>query len=449
MVTFFMEYFLNPILIVALIGGIGLLVGISAFFPRDIIWKKLPTVSAVVISILFIMTILKGTINPLAYSVKEQITLSISGSSYIITLKQPTANRHLQDRFKFLNKSFEFVPQITSKYNRIIVLVMEGINYKDYWAQSNAEKNSFPNKYIQNIISFDNYHTLNLDSYTSLIAMLNNIFVPYQAYVDERWYAFVNRQNNLVRLFNANGFNTNFLTSYGDQQKRFVPDISEWAQVVCLKDIENLTGFAKVTTSKIESAAEDLAVFDDIIRIVRKNPKCFIFQEMVYGHMASWKEQTGIDAVQYYNQYFTKTIETLKNNNLDDSTLVIMVSDHGPRDNAFTTENYHIPMLVWAMDLQAGKNNSFTSHLDFKDILLGLMTGNDSIANQDSIFTMGNSGELVYGQLTANNKYVFINNRMSNVKSNLDEKSVKKFNRAFQDYLNYFASLEFPRTLNH
>ena len=210
----------------------------------------------------------------------------------------------------------------------------------------------------------------------------------------------------------------------------------------CLKNIEKLTGYAKVTSRKIEKAAEDIAVFDNMIEILKEDSLCFVFQEMVYGHTAFWIEQTGIETIDYYNRYFTKTIEALKNNNLDDSTLVVIVSDHGPRDDAYKTENYHIPMLIWATDLQENINFNFSSHLDFKDILLDLMTGNEFGLENDKIYTLGNSGELIYGQITSNGKYVFINNRMSNLKSNLKEESIKTFNKSFQAYLDYFESFK-------
>ena len=247
---------------------------------------------------------------------------------------------------------------------------MEGINHDDYYSDTTDAGNRFFDKYGKNIITYSNFYTLNLDSYTSLIAMLNSIFVPYQAYMDESKYDFVNNLNNLVRIFNKNGFSTHFLTSYGEQQKRFIPNISEWSEVACLKNIDSIEKYAKVTSSKIEMAAEDLAVFDDLIRILVKNPNPFIFQEMVYGHTSAWKEQTGIETIDYYNRYFEKTITALVNNNMADSTLVVMVSDHGPRDDAYDTGNYHIPMFAWARDLSKETKEGMLSHLDFKDILL-------------------------------------------------------------------------------
>jgi phosphoglycerol transferase MdoB-like AlkP superfamily enzyme len=192
---------------------------------------------------------------------------------------------------------------------------------------------------------------------------------------------------------------------------------------------------------KIEFASEDLAVFNDLVNIVKNNPKCFIFQEMVYGHTSAWKEQTGIETIDYYNQYFTKTVEVLKSNNLLDSTLLVITSDHGPRDNAYIIENYQIPLLFWANNLEKDVNDVFVSHLDLKDLLVAFLTGKDFTQQTDKIYTLGNSGELIYGMIEENDKYIFIHNRMLNLRTNVDLKSHKEFNNSFQNYLNYFESL--------
>ena len=45
--------------------------------------------------------------------------------------------------------------------------------------------------------------------------MLNSVFIPYQAYVDDTEFSAVNNGNNLVKFFNSEGFGTLFLTAYG------------------------------------------------------------------------------------------------------------------------------------------------------------------------------------------------------------------------------------------
>ncbi|MEN8264807.1 MAG: sulfatase-like hydrolase/transferase [Nitrospirota bacterium] len=441
-ISFFMEYFMSVKLLIAIVGGAVMLFWISYYIPDKVGWNKLPAVSAIIILLLFVPTVLRPAINPLVYSLQEQIILSFAARSFLNRLKSPTAAPDLKDNFRFLDKSSDTIPRIRSKYKQVIVLVMEGISHKDYHAESSADKNSFINRYRKNVVSYNNYHTLNLDSYTGLIAMLNSVFVPYQAYVDERKYRFVNERNNLVRIFNSNGFSTHFLTSYGEQQKRFVPDIEEWSETVYMHDIESNAEYACIKSSKIEYACEDLAVFDDLINILKNNPQPFVFQEMVYGHTSEWKEKTGIKIMDYYNQYFNKIVKTLKSNNLSENVLLVILSDHGPRDNAYTAKNYHIPLLVWANDLTGDVNNDFISHIDFKDVLLKIITGDDFIPKQYPIYTLGHSGEFIYGKITADDKYVFINNRMLNLESNMHEDMIKEFNHSFQDYLNYFESLK-------
>jgi len=440
--SFFIEYFMSVKLLVILVGGMGILFGISHYFPIKIFWSKIPIIFSVLVSLLFVPTILRPAINPLVYSLQEQIMLSFSGESYLTKLQPPIPDPELKLQFHFLDRSFETIPKIKPKYKRVIVLVMEGVNYKDYYDKSTGDKNSFINRHQDNVATWHNYHTLNLDSYTSLLAMLNSIFIPYQAYVDESKYRFVNKRNNLIRFFNANGFSTHFITSYGEQQKRFVPDAVEWSEMVFMKDIENNTKYASITSSKIDYACEDLAVFDDLIEILKTNTQAFVLQEMAYGHSSQWKEKTGLETIDYYNQYFNKIVAALTTNKLLEGTLLIISSDHGPRDNTYASENYHVPLLIWAQDIEKTENHKFISHLDFKDILLQVLTGKEIVSKRETIYTMGNSGEYIYGKITADGEFIFINNRMSNVKSNADQEIIKAFNSTFQDYLNYFASLK-------
>lgn len=368
--------------------------------------------------------------------------MSIGANEGLVKLSVPIADSADPGRFSFLNRGCDSVPLFKSGYKRVIVLVMESVNYSDFMKKSTNSPNSFLNKHRTNIISFHNYHTLNLDSYTSLIAIINSIFVPYRAYADESRFLFVNNMNNLVRIFNVNGFFTLFITSYGRQQERFVPDIPEWSEKIFMKDIENNKDFACITSTKIETACEDLAVMDDLMRTAKKDTLVFIFQEMVYGHTAGWKDKTGIETVDYYNNYFNLLVENLENQNLLDSTLIAVLADHGPRDDVYDEKNYRVPLLFFAKNISGKENNEFLSHLVFKDMLLNLISGRpDSIA-ATPVYTLGNSGELVYGCITPEGKYVFINNRMRYSKGNFNGAEILSFNKSFQEYLNYFEFLK-------
>lgn len=443
-ISFFLEYFINLKIVLLLAFGIGIIFLISFYFPQQIRFQRILSFAGLILSLLFIPTVLRGAINPIVYSLQEQVMLSFSANNFIEKLSSPVADGSKAEQFQFLDKAFDSIPVVEIRYNRVVVLVMEGINYDDFINESKADSNSFINRHRKNIYLFNNYYSLNLDSYTSLIAVLNSIFIPYQAYVKENRYLFVNKYNNLTRFFDANGFNTFFVTSYGRQQERFIPNISEWTQTKYMDNIEGNTKYACVTTNKIEYACEDFSVLEDIVNLLKINQRSFAFQEMVYGHTSEWKEKTGkgaIEYIEYYNSYFKRIAEKLKENNILDNTLLIITSDHGPRDNPYNIKNYHIPLIVFASDLQQRSNNEFLSHLDFKDVILELIADRQFTPRQKPIYTIGNSGEFVYGMIAPDGKHIFINNRLRHIQSNASEAEIRAFSRNFQDYQNYFEYL--------
>lgn len=441
-ISFFLEYFMDLKIVLLLVFGIGIIFLISYYFPQQIRFQRILSFAGLILSLLFIPTVLRGAINPIVYSLQEQVMLSFSANNFIEKLSSPVADGSKAEEFQFLDKAFDNISAVNTRYNRVVVLVMEGINYDDFTGESKADPNSFINRHRGNIYLFNNYYSLNLDSYTSLISMLNSIFVPFQAYVHESRYAFVNKLNNLTRFFNVNGFNTLFITSYGRQQERFVPNIGEWTKIKYMDNIEGNTKYACVTTNKIEYACEDFSVLEDIVNLLKKNQRSFVFQEMVYGHTAEWKEKTGKGAIEYYNSYFNRIAEKLKETNILDNTLLIITSDHGPRDNPYNIKNYHIPLIVFASDLRQKTIAEFLSHLDFKDVILELIANKQFTPGQKPIYTIGNSGEFVYGMIDSDGKHIFINNRLRHTQSNASEAEISAFSRNFKNYQNYFEYLK-------
>jgi membrane-anchored protein YejM (alkaline phosphatase superfamily) len=263
--------------------------------------------------------------------------------------------------------------------------------------------------------------------------------------VDEEKYSFVNKSNNLVRFFNRNGYSTFFVTSYGEQAFRFVPDLQEWTKVIVEENVEDNKEFACVTTNKIEKACEDFSVLAETIDVLRNNSRAFVFQEMVYGHTSEWTKKTGLKPIEYYNKYFNTFYRELEENNLIDNTLLIINSDHGPRINATDRKHYKVPLMFCARDIEHSNNADFLSHLSFKDILLETISDIKHSGNIKEIFTIGNSGELVYGKISANQKYIFINNRHLAVYTNTTSQEIEQFNKDYKNYLNYFESLKLKK----
>ncbi len=437
-ISFFLSYFLNFSLILPVIALIALIVFLSIKFPKNIN-KKILLVFSILVLVVFLITIPRPSINPIIYSVTDEIKTIFKKSYGIKRLQNNQTGINNSGNSKNFIKSFDTIPHLTISYDKIIVLVMESVNYNDFSNTNNYKTTSFYETNKSNCLIFNNYYTTNLDSYTSLLAMLNSVFIPYQAYTNENQYLFVNERPNLVSFFNSNNFKTLFLTSYGEQQKRFIPNLKEWTQVKCLTDFSEK--YVCVTTNKIETACEDFAVFEDLINFVKSNEKVFVYQELVYGHTTEWLEKKKIGTLDYYSKFFQSIRDTLKNENLLEKTLIIVTSDHGPRQNAKLLSNYKVPLLLYSPNLKNRTYDNLLSHLDFKDILINTLTNKEICIANDYIYTIGNSGELDYGMITKSNNYVFINNRVLSVETNVDEKTVQQFNSDFQYYLNYFKTL--------
>jgi len=99
-------------------------------------------------------------------------------------------------------------------------------------------------------------------------------------------------------------------------------------------------------------------------------------------------------------------------------------------------------LLFCAKQIKPNENQKFYSQIDFKDILLSQITTRTEPKARKKIFTQGNSGKLIYGKITSDGEYVFIDNSYLAVKTNLADEEVEQFNKDYQEYLNYFETLK-------
>jgi len=436
-ISFVTSYFLSIKIIAIVLGFVFAIVLIPLKFPKTLNRRVLVIYSLFVVFV-FLITSPRPSVNPVLFSIRAEIVSVFQKDYQIKPLENIQITSTFSDNFDFLNKNFDTIPKIDSHYDKIIVLVMESVNYKDFTNVSKYKKQSFFTKNKSNSLFFNHYYTNNLDSYTSLLAILHSVFIPYQAYVNEQQYLFVNKKPNLVRFFNTNGFKTLFLTSYGKQQERFIPALNEWNTVKYITDFPKK--FHCVTSNKIETACEDFAVFDDLLEFVSENEKVFVFQELVFGHTADWEAELKITTLDYYNNYFLALFEALQKRNLLENTLLVITSDHGPRQNTQVLANYNVPLLFVSQNIKNQIVSDLASHLDFKDLLLSVLTDSDFNCNTEKIYTIGNSNELDYGMISDSNQYIFINNRSLTVKTNQNKQKVQQFNSDFQQYLNFFKT---------
>ncbi len=439
---FFMEYFTSPMAIAVFLGVYAILFGLSYVAPRRLSYRYLVAPAVALIVLLFLPTSVQQGINPVWYSLQEQLNAALLADSNIQRIQPPNVAQANPDEYAFLNRSFDTLPQLFMRYPRVLVLVVEGVNYHQFMSQSEQDPNSFLNLHRDKIKVFTRYHTLNIDSYTSLMAMLNSVFVPYSSHIGKENFAFADSLHNLVRFFNHNQYTTFFVTSLSKQQAYFVPNLHEWQTTLFMQNMDTVTHFSCINSLKIENACEDLTLLNNLIDTLAAHPRIFAFNEMVYGHVNEWLEKKQTPIMTYYNHYFNLLIDKLQAQNLLDSTLLVIVSDHGPKNNAYLPHNYHIPLLLFATNIDTAANHSFANHLYFKDILLEQLTGNTTQYHQKQLFTYGNSVDMVYGMLDDSGGYVFINNRMRYVKSNLPKQTAYRLNNRFQGYLHYLGYLQ-------
>jgi hypothetical protein len=112
--------------------------------------------------------------------------------------------------------------------------------------------------------------------------------------------------------------------------------------------------------------------------------------------------------------------------------------EHLERQNP---ENYHVRLIAFTVDLAPLHHSEFASYADVKDILLVLAARHAaSVPKRETVFTVGNSGEFVYGMIGSDGKHVFINNRMGFLRGTFTEADVQRFHQQYQEYFEYLRS---------
>ena len=439
-ITFSAGVFFSPLLLASAIAFLAVLFGAPALFPTRLRPASPAVAVACVIQVaLFTISLSRPAVSPLVYSLLDEGT-SLGRrihNEYGIGKLKPSPEAAKSADYSFLfrqpRKAFPAPP----RYQRVVVLIMESVDYDAFTAHFKAPEAEFLKKVAGRSVLFSNYHCLNLESYTGLMTMLNGVFIPYRAYGDDAPFRFVNGLDNLIRDLDGEGFGTWFVSSYGAWQARFVPDAPDWSGIL-LKDPDKNRGFISVDTNGIERATEDLAVLEDVVDLCRSPGRQFIFQEMVAGHAAVWTEKTGIEPLVYYDRYFTRLYTRLEQEGLLDGTLLVITSDHGPRSGPSDLASYHLPLLIVAQNQTPGMEDAFLSHLDFADILKARLCGSAPERPSYRAFTVGCTVDYVYGTVDQDGTYAFVDDHSFRVRTNLPPSRVRAFQREFEGYLSHF-----------
>ncbi len=373
----------------------------------------------------------KGSPHPFIYSLQSQVESLLKNEHRVVK----SLSYSKKENYNIIT-TIKYPSDSIIQYKNIIIVVLEGVTSKSFENEFMNIENGFYKSFYKNAKYYSNYFTNNLDSYTSLIAMISSIHVPYRSYADVEFYENVNKAKNLVEYFKLNKYQSLFVSTFEHQP--FIPSKSFWDNIYTRKDFQISDKFLTIGSSRMEKATEDKVAIDKIINYTNRNNKTFILHEMAYGHSPEWRATSGISQLQYYNDYLTELTNKLSYNNSLDSTLIVIVSDHGDRSKIADSENYRVPLLIVGKTIINSTDNTFLSHLNLSTIIFNSVNkASDSIVVK-AIYTVGSSEKWTYGKIKSNGESIFINDTKGSLLSNKGNINAKEVKDSFQIYINEF-----------
>jgi hypothetical protein len=398
--------------------------------------QKLRVASCAVI-LLSAATLLHPSPHPFVYAVQDSLRSSLSGGRRVVpSLARPT--KMVGGAGVAANETSPLENLATGGYDHISILVFEGVTAARFEQEFLTRAKGYYAKVRARSAYFSGYHATNLDSYTSLIAMLTAVQVPYRAYADPASYESVNNGPNAVAALRRSGCHTLFLCTAENQP--FVPVRSDWSRVMGERDLGAQPRWVTVGESKVEAAVEDLAAIPAILDFVRNHPRTMVMQEMVFGHSPRWIAKTGKEQLEYYDQYLLELLAGLEQAGLADRSLLVVVSDHGDRADSANVENYRVPLLVSGRNVPPSRTSAHLSHCDLPAILGHFLAGQPLPQARESLLTVGSTERWIYGEITSGGSYMFIENDTGAVLASNGILDASSLHRRFQSQLDVFAT---------
>ncbi|MCY3017431.1 MAG: sulfatase-like hydrolase/transferase [Planctomycetota bacterium] len=393
-----------------------------------------PSLIAVPLVVLTLASLGRPAPNPFVYSLQATV------QSWFRPRKVPSLTRPVVTTPSATaeEESAVFDTASTLRYRHLLLIVLESVDATVFERQFLANPNGYFARVRHRSAYYASYHATNLDSHTSLIAMLTSVFVPYRAYTDARLYENADRASNMVHSLRQRGFQTLFVSTFDHQP--FVPVRQDWQRIITRGDLPAQPGLVAIGSSRMESAVEDLAAMPTIVEWLSTHDRTVILHEMAYGHSQAWASKTGESQLAYYDRYLRALLDKLEQAKLAEETLVVVVADHGLRANAADPQNYHIPLLVTGAGVAACRDNSFRSHLDLQRILAYHAAGAVLSTGGNSILTVGSSDRWVYGEVRKDGACLFVDNGTGTIMRSAGGLAPDELYRRFQAEVQAFAA---------
>ncbi len=396
--------------------------------------RRFKIIFAVLSIFILVFTLHQPSPHPILYSIQRSTEAILSGKKRVV----PSLNRN-QSKTVVAKKieTIKFPQNNRLKYSKILLIVLEGQTASSFEEGFFTIKDGFYQQNKAHSVYYSNYFTSNLDSYTSLISMVTSIQVPYRAYADESLYEKVNSAPSITEDFKNRGFYNVFISCY--EYQPFVPTRNYWDKILERKDIQGVDQWLSLGSSKMEMATEDKAALSTMIEILTKNEKSFLLHEMVYGHSPEWIATTGKSQNEYHNEYLLDLSNKLKEENIWDKTLLVVVSDHGDRAKSTELENYRAPLLFIGQQIDSiTQINYFLTHTELSQLIYYYTLNDTFPESRQEIFLVGSTEKWVYGKALSTKENIFIDDaRGVELFKNGSLKAID-VQSEFQAYLNSF-----------
>jgi len=415
----------------------ALLLGIGATFLT--VRVRVPrTLAMLLLSLVIILTGLtlpRPSPQPFIFSLQQEAIAFLNNQPRVVpSLKRYAGQADSTDATA--NDGFTSAAPVTN-YRHIVLLVFEGVTAQDFEREFLALPDGFYAQHQAQAVYFDRYYATNLDSYTSLIAMLTAIQVPYRAYADSRLYERVNDAQNVTRMLRAQGWYTAFFSTY--QYQPFVPTRSDWDAIFDLTNLPVTGTWLTLGKSKMEAATEDNAALATIAATVQQHDHAFVLHELVYGHSPEWRATTGKTQLQYYDEYLRELTRLMADAHLLEDALLVIVSDHGDRAKAAEAENYRVPLLMVGAQIQPRTQSAMLNHLDLPSLIWHYAANTPFPQARQDVVAVGSSEKWVYGAITHDGACLFINDARGTVMTQQGSLAPADVQQAFQTRVNAFA----------
>lgn len=406
-------------------------------------WRwPLPSVNklalaSVAVVLLSVFPLLHPAPHPFVYAVQDALRSRLAGGRRSVTsLTRPTAS--LAKAPSLADALFPLEHLETVAYNHVLMIVFETVAADDFERGFLTRPQGYYARLRERSAYFSCYHATNLDSYTSLIAMLTAVQVPYRAYANPGSYEPVNAAPNVVAALHRCGYQGLFLCTAENQP--FVPVRSAWSRVLGARDMDLQPGWVTVGESKVEAAVEDRAALPAILEFVKSHSRTLVMHELVFGHSPRWIAKTGQEQLAYYDRYLLELTSGLERAGLADDCLLVVVADHGDRADSARAQNYRVPLLISGRNVPSGRNSLHLSHCDLPAILGHYLAGRPLPQARPSLLTVGSTERWIYGEITSAGGCLFIDNDRGAVLASQGSLDAVAVQRRFQTYLNAFAA---------